>query len=461
MADKALNRGAIEEVGVVFQQPADTTAIVGKIDVQLKLRRVVVQRQVRRLEVDEIEARRRGVLEREHHLEERRPRKIPFGLQLFDEFFERQILMRVGVDGCLAHTCEKIAEARVALQTRSQHQRVDEESDQTLDFGAAAIGDRCPDRDIAASGVASQQRLPRRDERHEQRRAFMAAECSERGGQRRRQFERLCRAVERLHRRQGTIGRQLDRLEVGELLLPVLELPVSHLIVEPLPLPRGIVRVLDRQFGERAGPAVPVRVVVRREILDDDLERPAVDGNVMKDKYKPVLLACDVEQGCPNQRAGAQVERALRFAVRPMLCGCRGIVFTAEIDLTQPELDELVDLLQRLLVDDDKASAQDFVAPDQICEAHLERDDVEIAFELQCERHVVRRAAGFELIQEPETLLGVRNRQRTRARHAPDRAGGRRLGVACGFDARRHRGDSRRFEEAAQRDIDVEPTAHA
>jgi hypothetical protein len=48
------------------------------------------------------------------------------------------------------------------------------------------------------------------------------------------------------------IGRQFQRLRrASELLLPIRELTFKRLALKPLPLPAGIISILNRQFPER------------------------------------------------------------------------------------------------------------------------------------------------------------------------------------------------------------------
>ena len=56
----------------------------------------------------------RRVLQREHHLEERRVAQVALGLQLLDQLLERHVLMRVRAERRLAHPPQQLAEGRVA-----------------------------------------------------------------------------------------------------------------------------------------------------------------------------------------------------------------------------------------------------------------------------------------------------------------------------------------------------------
>ena len=100
-----------------------------------------------------------------------------------------------------------------------------------------------------------------------------------------------------------------------------------------------------------------------------------------------------------------------------------------------------------------------------LAEAEGQDFGVERPFDAQRHGHVVERAARFELIDEPETLLGERQGQRPppqckgwgeeEERTDPHRPGD--PGLDPGGEVRQHRG----LEEIAQRQLDAECAAQA
>ena len=75
---------------------------------------------------------------------------------------------------------------------------------------------------------------------------------------------RRCALPERLHRRAGSIrGQFQQRRRAPKMLLPVAELALQHLALQPLALPGGIVGILDRQLRQ-AGTVRPAERVVER-----------------------------------------------------------------------------------------------------------------------------------------------------------------------------------------------------
>ncbi len=105
-----------------------------------------------------------------------------------------------------------------------------------------------------------------------------------------------------------------------------------------------------------------------------------------------------------------------------------------------------------------EGSAQGFMPAHQLLEAALQRRDVERPVHAHEGGHVVGGAAGLELIDEPQALLGEGERQRPGARHGDDGGG---LGPGRGLDARGEGGHGGRLEEDSQRQLHSEPGADA
>jgi hypothetical protein len=120
----------------------------------------------------------RRVLQREHHLEQRRVAQAPFGLQLFDQTLERHFLMRVGFQGHVAHLAEQFMERHLLVKPRAHDERVDEEPDEVLGLPLIASRDGRARENIALAGVACEQCLPCGEQRHEHRRALLARQSS-------------------------------------------------------------------------------------------------------------------------------------------------------------------------------------------------------------------------------------------------------------------------------------------
>ena len=66
----------------------------------------------------------------------------PLGLQLLDEPLEREVLVGVRLDRRLAHAAEKVPKRRIPGEVSAEHERVDEESDQSFYLALVAARDR-------------------------------------------------------------------------------------------------------------------------------------------------------------------------------------------------------------------------------------------------------------------------------------------------------------------------------
>ncbi len=159
-----------------------------------------------------------------------------------------------------------------------------------------------------------------------------------------------------------------------------------------------------------------------------------------------------------KQRTASQIERASCFRLGPLT---RVSFATGEVDRRQREVDLVFDPLKKFIAAQHEMRAQRFVPRDERHQGRFERGGVQRAGEREDDRHVVRCRSGIELIEEPQTLLRVRHRQRAGARHADDRLD-RAHGVAAQrlLDALGHLRDRRRFEQAAQRHLHVERLPH-
>ncbi len=106
--------------------------------------------------------------------------ELPARLEFLDQFLERDILVRVSIETYFAHPPQKVAKARLAAQITAQNQSVDEKSDQPFAFYVGTIGHRGTDGDIVLPRVTMQQKLKRRQQRHERRRVLLRSQAIER-----------------------------------------------------------------------------------------------------------------------------------------------------------------------------------------------------------------------------------------------------------------------------------------
>jgi hypothetical protein len=204
------------------------------------------------------------------------------------------------------------------------------------------------------------------------------------------------------------VGRQLEPLrQPREPLLPVGEIGLE---VAPAPLLKREVGVAERKRRQRALAAGAERRVERLELVAQERLRPAVGDDVVRRHDEAVQAGAEAEQPCPHERAGREVERPL-----PLLPERLG----------EPRLRHPVDLLDRQLEphlglhdlhglarDGREARPQALVAGDERVEGAPERVEIEVAPQHEALGDVVLAARPFQLVQEPEPLLRVRERGR-------------------------------------------------
>ncbi len=181
--EEALHGRRVEEVGVVVEHAGQPVRGVGQREIEIELRRA--GREGERVERDagELQGGLRKVQDLEADLEERRVPQVALGPQLFDQLREGDALVVVGAERGLADAVHEVSETRIAREIGAQDEHVDEETDQIFHVAVIAVGNRRADGDVGLAGVAVEERLEGREERHEQGGAVVAAEGPQRLGQ--------------------------------------------------------------------------------------------------------------------------------------------------------------------------------------------------------------------------------------------------------------------------------------
>ncbi|MCY1017643.1 hypothetical protein OV427_17895 [Pyxidicoccus sp. MSG2] len=241
----------LEKVGVVVESALVALGRFHQVQLQLELGRgaLHLQRVQRQRSMSE-----RGhgrVLQGEEHLEQRSAAQVACGLERFHQLFEGHVLMGIGPQGCLADLPQQVQERSTNVHVAAQHQRVDEEPDEPFQLTLVPAGDGRADGDVLLSRVARQQHLEDGQQRHEGRGSRLLAHRPERTRGHGREGNGDLGTVERPHGRAWPVRGQLQRGEPREVLAPPGELLVQHLALEPLSLPDGIVRVLERGRRQR------------------------------------------------------------------------------------------------------------------------------------------------------------------------------------------------------------------
>ena len=250
VARHPLQRGRLEEIGPVLERRQPSAVRLGNRQADVELRGRRLEREGREAQAGQRERRRR-VLQREHGLHDRVVPEITRRLHQIHEALERQVLVRVRLDGRLPDAAKEIDERHGARHVGSKRQRVHEEADEVLGLGARSPGDGRADGEVVLPGVAREQDLERREKRHERRRVLGAGQADERVGRGAVDGERHAGAVEPERGGARAIGRQLERRHAVEARLPVVDERRRAGAGEARALPARHVGVLHAQHGKR------------------------------------------------------------------------------------------------------------------------------------------------------------------------------------------------------------------
>ncbi len=458
-------RRGIEQVGAVLELTLDALAPVGEGQGEVELRRAMLRREGVQLQPRAHHLRHGRVLEREHHLEERRASGLALGAQRLHQLLEGHVLVGVGTERHVPHAAEQRAEAGVSVQLRAQHQRVDEEADEPFQLRMRPAGDGHADADVVLPGVAGQQRLEGGEHHHGGRGSLLTAQCFERIRQLVREVERMPGAASRLRRGTRPVGGQGEGAgRAVELLPPPAQLGLQGLVAQPVALPEREVGVLHRQRLQARGAALGMGRVERGQLLDEHAHGPAVRDDVVQGEQQHVLLRRLAHQEDAPERPRLQVE------------GLPGLVFEGALErvLTLGFGQGLqvhpargqggagVDDLDGLVLVLVEGGAQGLVALEQLAQAGGERGHVELAVHPHGEGEVVGGALGVELREEPQALLCEGQRQRPAVLPGTEqRLGGGGPRARLRLDALCQRRDGGRGEEVAERQLHAEVLADA
>ena len=237
------------------------------------------------------------------------------GPQLLHQALEGEILVGVGVQGERSRTrASSSANAGSPASVGAQHQAVDEEADE----GARSRGGCGRRWGCPRPGRPGRCRRRRRTWKAASRVMNRVAPCSAaEGAQAARRAPGRGRtgdggAAEALHGRARPVGGQVEggRRVRQELPLPVGQLALQGLALQPVALPDGEVGVLDRQLRQgRRRPAAKA-LVEGGELADQHAHGPAVGDDVVQVEQQGVLLrARGRASGGAQQRPAGEVER--------------------------------------------------------------------------------------------------------------------------------------------------------
>src|SRR5471032_2225644 len=345
--------------------------------------------------------------------------QVTLRAQRLDQLFKRQILVRLGAQGCVFDLSQQLAEALLRIDLGLEHLSVDEEANQPFSLDPVTVGNRHANANVRLTTVAMQQGLERRQQQHEQRAAFALGQLQQLFAQRRRQVDGQACAGKTLLSWTWAVGGQFQqRLVTVEHTGPVRQLPLALAGLHPLTLPHGVVGVLNGQRRQLNLTTFAVIGITLNQFLHQQLHRPAIGNDVVLSQHQHMFVSGDAQQANPQQWAIFQVERLLHlpFNERADL----GVIVAGRLgqNLGHHGRRQIrMNHLERPIIDLDEGGAQAFMALHQRAETALQGCKVEGAVNPQRRRNVIRRAQRLHLPEEPLALLGVRQSQRLIARH--------------------------------------------
>ncbi|GLZ28520.1 hypothetical protein Lesp02_07100 [Lentzea sp. NBRC 105346] len=138
---RGLDRRAVEHVGGVLDHRLDARRVLPQLHGQVELGGARADRVRTNVQSGQFELFARGVLQLQHHLEQRRVRHGAGGVEHLDELLERNVLVGVGGEVGFPHAVQEFGERGVAAGVGAQHERVDEEPDEVVECLVGAAGD--------------------------------------------------------------------------------------------------------------------------------------------------------------------------------------------------------------------------------------------------------------------------------------------------------------------------------
>ncbi len=136
----------------------------------------------------------------------------------------------------------------------------------------------------------------------------------------------------RLLRRPRPVGRQRQTGRgTRQTVAPILRLGLQPFPRQPLPLPGGIIRILDRQRRQRIGAPGRKRPVKAAELTHQNPHRPAIGDDVVLRQQKDVVVIGQPDQAAADQRAARKIERCPCFFFAQGRKQDLGIRFTPKV----------------------------------------------------------------------------------------------------------------------------------
>ncbi|NCL73149.1 hypothetical protein AIIKEEIJ_00584 [Rhodococcus sp. YH1] len=419
-----------------------------------------VEVEARDAQARQLEGSHRLVLEGQHHLEQRVPRRRPGGIEHLHQPLERHVRVRERVEVGPAYPREQVREGLPTLDPGAQHQGVDEHADQVVEFLLAAAGHRGADGDVVGARQPRQQHRQRRVHHHERGDVTLPRHPSDRGMEFRSERELVHRTRIGCERRPGPVRRQVELLgQPGERAGPVRFLARDHRVrivlrSENLPLPQRVVGVLHRQGLPLRLPTGGARRVRHHHVTRERPHGEAVGRDVVHDEDENMLGRGHLEQPRPERHLCRHVEAGRGH--RQDLAEQLGLGHRDRRQIGNHPRGRQ-HLLVRHPVGVRVHRPQGLVTGQHVGDRHLQRVPVQQSGQPDGQRDVVHRGVRFEPVEEPHPAL--RQRQRDPLRSGPRHQRRSAAGGVGLLEARGQGGDPGRLEQRPHRNRGAERRA--
>ncbi|EAU64175.1 conserved hypothetical protein, partial [Stigmatella aurantiaca DW4/3-1] len=436
LAHHRLDAPGVEQVEIILEPPLDALPRLLQRQGQIELGSPSRHDHRLDLQARQLQPFRTRLLEGQHDLEDRARSQGTLRVEHLDELLEGNVLVLVGREHLAPHALDEFDKGRIPTEIDAERQRVHEEANQRLRLGDPAAREGRADDHIVLPAHTAQVGAECREERHVGRHALLAAERGERLHRAALQLQGFDRAAMAPDDGPGPIRRKLQNgRSPRERAPPIGELLVTDVSIEPAPLPRRVVRVLNRKLWERQRLPSHLRRVELRDLAHHDAERPAVRHDVVHHHQEHMLLLGGLEQVRADN--GTALEHEGTGGLFPQALVERWRARAAEILRHQGQV-PLDQTGHRLAIHEREAGAQGLVTIHHPLEAARQRALVELSSQGERNRDVVRRTVSLEFREEAQALLRERERTVSRSFQPHQRRELRR-----GLLGRDHRGQGR------------------
>ncbi|PMQ07618.1 hypothetical protein PseAD21_27880 [Pseudomonas sp. AD21] len=459
VTDEAANGRFVEQRRGVVQRPANPARVFTEGQRQVEFDEAARPGHAFEGQIAQGQRRTVVVVPTEQRLEQRAMGQAAQRLADFHHLFERQVLMRLRLQGLRLDPRQQRLAAWLVRGVDAQGQGVDEHADQAFDLGASTVGHRRADHHLGLTGQTTEGHRPGAHDHHVRRHRPALTQGLDPATHCLAQLNfNAGTAVVLLRRTRAVGGQGQQRRRAGQGLLPVIALALQHLAAEPAALPHRVVGVLQRQWRQRVGLAVTERLIQRRQFTGQHAHRPTVGDDVVQGQQQHMVIVRQPHQTPAQQRIFLQIERHTGLGLGQAAQGLVGLrIATQVFDPQQQTAVHRQDQHLSLVVELVEPAAQGFVPRNDARQRPLQRVFIEPAAQAQADRDVVGAITAAHLRQEPQALLGERQRQHLITRRRQDVRQRAASGTA---EHVRHGGEFRVGEQLAQRQFDPQLLAH-